>query len=178
MTKEELFNHLDTWENIEIITAAMLNDPKQFNTLMDLALNNTQQRSWRAAYLADKIHDEKPELLQPYLPSIIEKLKTEKNDSKRRHWLKLISMNKIEINFIGFLFDYCIKTFTSGNEPVAVRVHAMQILYNISEMEPDFKSEVLQLIEHEIEYHPTAGIRARGRKLATKLYKQIQQISS
>lgn len=175
MTEQELFEHLDAWENIEIVAASMLNDPTQFNTLMQLALNDTRQKSWRAAYLVDKIHDEKPELLQPYLPALIEQLKIEKNASKRRHWLKLISMNKISDEHIGFLFDYCIETFTSGSEAVAVRVHAMQILFNISEMEPDLKPEVLQLIEQEMEYHPTAGIRSRGKKLATKLFRQIQQ---
>ena len=175
MTEQELFEHLDAWENIEIVAASMLNDPTQFNTLMQLALNDTRQKSWRAAYLVDKIHDEKPELLLAYLPALIEQLKTEKNASKRRHWLKLISMNKISEEHISFLFDYCIETFTSGSEAVAVRVHAMQILYNISEMEPDLKPEVLQLIEQEMEYHPTAGIRSRGKKLATKLFRQIQQ---
>ncbi len=178
MTEEELFEHLDAWENIEIIAASMLNDPTQFNTLIQLALNDKRQKSWRAAYLVDKIHDEKPELLQPYLPALIEHLKTEKNASKRRHWLKLISMNTISEEHIGFLFDHCIETFTSGSEAVAVRVHAMQILYNISELEPDLKPEVLQLIEQEMEYHPTAGIRSRGKKLATKLFRQIQQNSN
>lgn len=175
MTEQEIFEHLDAWENIEIVAASMQNDPAQFNTLVQLALNDTRQKSWRAAYLVDKIHDSNPELLQPYLPQIIEKLKTEKNASKRRHWLKLISMNKIEEQYFGFLFDHCINTFTSGNEAIAVRVHAMQILYNISETEPDLKPEVLQLIEQEMEHHPTAGIRSRGKKLATKLFKQIRQ---
>ena len=175
MTEEELFEHLNAWENIEIIAATMLHDPAQFTTLMQLALNDTRQRSWRAAYLADKIHDEKPDLLHPYLPAISAQLQREKNASKRRHWLKLISQNSIPEEHIGFLFDYCIETFTSGKEAVAVRVHAMQILYNISEIEPDLKPEVLQLIEQEMDYRPTAGIRSRGKKLATKLHKQIQR---
>lgn len=177
MTEQELFEHLDTWDNIEVVAASILNAPAEFDTLIQLALNDTRQKSWRAAYLVDKIHDEKPELLQPYLPTLIEQLKTEKNASKRRHWLKLISMNKIEEKLTGFLFDYCINTFTSGSEAVAVRVHAMQILFNISEMEPDLKPEVLQLIEQEMEHHPTAGIRSRGKKLASKLFKQIRQSS-
>jgi len=175
MTEQEIFEHLDAWENIEIVAASILNDPAQFTTLIQLALNDTRQKSWRAAYLVDKIHDENPELLQPYIPMLIGQLRTEKNASKRRHWLKLISMNALPEEHIGFLFDYCIEIFTSGSEAVAVRVHAMQILYNISELEPDLKPEVLQLIEQEMEFHPTAGIRSRGKKLATKLFKQIQK---
>ncbi len=174
MTENELYDILDSWENIELVSKQLIENPKGFDVLISLALNHPKQRSWRAAYLVDKIHDQSPELLFPYLPAIIEKLKTESNASKRRHWLKLISMNSINEEFFGFLFDYCINAFTSEKEAVAVRVHAMQILFNISEKEPELKSEVLQIIEHELEQNPTAGIRSRGRKLATKLRKQIQ----
>jgi len=174
MTEQELYDLLDIWENIELVSSQLSHDPKGFEVLMSIALNHPKQRSWRAAYLADKIHDDFPELLIPYLPRIIEKLKTEDNASKRRHWLKLISMNTIDQLYFGFLFEYCVDAFTSGKEAIAVRVHAMQILYNISENEPDLKPELLEIIEHEIEYHSTAGIRSRGKKLAQKLRKQTQ----
>ena len=178
MTEQELYELLDAWENIEIVSKELSSNPKDFAVLMTLALHHPKQRSWRAAYLADKIHDENPEMLWPYLPAIVEKLKTEDNDSKRRHWLKLIAMNSIEEQYSGFLFDFCIDTFTSGKEAVAVRVHAMQILYNISELEPDLKPEVYELIMHEIENHPTAGIRSRGGKLLNKLRKEIRHSHS
>lgn len=174
MTENELYDILDSWENIELVCKQIINNPNEFEVLLSLALNNPKQRSWRAAYLVDKIHDESPETVRPYLPLIVEKLKVEQNDSKRRHWLKLIGMNTIDEAHFGFLFDYCIDVFTSGKEAVAVRVHAMQILFNISEKEPDLKPEVLQIIEHELEQNPTAGIRSRGRKLAGKLLKQTR----
>ncbi len=175
MTESELYNLLDSWENIEFVTKNICQNPEEFDVLMSVALHHPKQRSWRAAYLVDKIHDETPEILIPYLPVIIETLKTENNASKRRHWLKLISMNSIDDQYFGFLFDYCIRIFTSAKEAIAVRVHAMQILYNISEYEPDLKPEVLEIIEHELKYHSTAGIRARGGKLAKKLHVQIQK---
>lgn len=175
MTQEELYNLLDSWENIEIVQHELCKNKKDFAVLMGIALHHPKQRSWRAAYLADKIHDNFPELLQPYFPAIIEKLATENNASKKRHWLKLISMNQIDEQYFGKLFDYCIATFTSGKEAIAVRVHAMQILFNISENEPDLKSEVLDIIQHEIEQHSTAGIRSRGNKLAKILHQQIQE---
>lgn len=175
MTENELYCLLDSWENIELVTKEIIQNPKEFDVLMSVALHHPKQRSWRAAYLVDKIHEEVPEMVIPYLPSITEKLKIEDNSSKRRHWLKLISMHVVDESYFGFLFDYCIQTFTSAKEAIAVRVHAMQILYNISEIEPDLKSEVLEIIEHELEYHSTAGIRSRGGKLIKKLNAQIQK---
>ncbi len=175
MTEKELYDLLISWENIEILSRQLSRNEADFSVLMAVALTNSEQRSWRAAYLADKIHDLAPELLVPYLPVIIEKLKTENNASKKRHWLKLISMNRVDKPYFAFLFDYCIGIFTSGKEAVAVRVHAMQILFNISESEPDLKPEIVEIIEQEIEHHPTAGIRSRGTKLVKKLRQQIRE---
>lgn len=173
MTKIELIELLDSWENLEITIREIIENPEYFGLLMSIALYNKEQKSWRAAYLADKIHDDFPELLQPFLPEIIAQLKIEKNLSKKRHFLKLISMNEIDKNHFGFLVDFCLQALTSAKEPPAVRVHAMQILYNISELETDLKPEVLAVIEHEMEYHSTAGILSRGSKLAKKLRTQI-----
>lgn len=175
MTENELYDLLDRWENIELVVESAVNKPQEFDLLFSIAIHHPKQRSWRAAYLVDKIHDKNPAIVLPYLPAIIEHVKEEKNDSKRRHWLKLIAMNEVPEKYFGLLFDYCLETFTSGKEAVAVRVHAMQILFNITEKEPDLKPELLQIIEHEIEYHPTAGIRSRGKKLVSKLRKHIDQ---
>ncbi len=174
MTEKELYDLLDSWENIEYVTRQLSGNKRDFAVLMNLALHNGRQRSWRAAYLADKIHDDYPELLRPYLPEIVHQLLHEKNASKCRHWLKLISMNEIDKENRGLLFDYCYKAFSSAKEAVAVRVHAMQILYNISEYEPELKPELVQIMEHEMLYHSSAGICSRGKKLLQKLYRQIE----
>ena len=100
-------------------------------------------------------------------------IKNNLQSGKKRHFLKLISLNKIDEKHYLFLMDYCLDAFTSGKEPVAVRVHAMQILFNLSENEPDFKPELLAIIQHEMELHPSAGIHSRGKKLAKKSHRQI-----
>jgi hypothetical protein len=172
MTKEELIELINSWENLPYLVNEIARKPEYYSLLMDIALYNSYQKSWRAAYLVDKINDEYPELLKPFLIKMIEQLKIEKSVSKRRHFLKLISMNILPQDQQGFIFDFCLKTFTSAKEPVAVRVHAMQILYNISESEPELKPEILAIIENEMEYHSSAGIISRGSKLANKLRKQ------
>jgi hypothetical protein len=87
---------------------------------------------------------------------MILRLKSEINHSKKRHLLKLISMHEIPEIYLSFLLGYCLRCFTSAGETIAVRVHAMQILYNISEKEPGFKPELFSIIQHETELHPTA----------------------
>ncbi len=174
MTKNELLKVIESWENLEITVMEISKHPNYFRLLTEIALYSNEPKSWRAAYMVDKIHDNYPELLLPYLKDMILQLKKEESSSKKRHFLKLISMNKIDVEYHGFLVDYCLNALTSAKEPPAVRVHAMQILFNISEKETGLKPEILAVIEHEMEYHSTAGILSRGSKLAKKLRTQIQ----
>ena len=177
MTKAELLEVIESWENLELTIREIVAHPEYFSMLMDVALHSNKPYSWRAVWMADKIHDNHPELVIPWLDKMVAALTKDLQTGKKRHFLKLISLNQIDRKHYSFLMDFCIDAFSSGSEPVAIRVHAMQVLYNISETEPDFKPELLALIEHEMEIHPSAGISSRGKKLAKKLNSHLNQMS-
>lgn len=176
MTEDDILTILESWDNFGLLLRELNNNTDLIPDLMKVAIYNEHPNSWRAIYLADKLHDTHPDKIASYIPEMIERLKAEQHHGKKRHMLKLISMNEIGEEHSAFLMDYCLNTFTSSKEPVANRVHAMQILYNISENEPDIKPELLEIIQHEIELHPTPGIRSRGTKLSKKLRKQIDKL--
>ena len=176
MTKNELVELINSWENLPYLVKEITKTPQYYRMLIEIALYSSNQKSWRAAYLVDKINDSNPELLDPFLHEMIVQLKTEKSESKRRHFLKLISMKVVPQSQEGSMFDFCVKTFTTAKQPVAVRVHAMQVLFNISENEPELKPEILAIIEHELENHSSAGILSRGKKLVRKLCAQINTL--
>ena len=173
MTKNQLVELINSWENLPFLVKEIAKTPEYYRMLIEIAFYSPNQKSWRAAYLVDKINDTNPELLDPFLHGMIEQLQIEKSESKRRHFLKLISMKVVPQSQQGSMFDFCVKTFTSAKEPVAVRVHAMQVLFNISGNEPELKPEILAIIEHELENHSSAGILSRGKKLVRKLRTQI-----
>jgi len=173
MTEKDFHRLLESWDYFGLLLQELNANPSLVPSFVKLALNNNHPNGWRALYIVDKLCDTHPDWIEPYMPEMIEQLKTETHHGKKRHLLKLISQNKIHLENSGFLVDYCLRVFTSSGEPVANRVHAMQVLYNISEEEPDLKPELLEIIQQEIEFHPTPGIRSRGTKLAQKLFLQI-----
>ncbi len=173
MTENDILKVIESWENFQFALQQIEQNPEYIPVLMKVAIHSNNPNSWKALYLADKLHDILPKEIVPYLPEMTEQLKTEKHHGKKRHLLKLISQNQILPNTSGFLMDYCMNTFTSDKEPVANRVHAMQIMYNISETEPELKPELLEIILQEMEFHPSPGIVSRGTKLAKKLQRQI-----
>lgn len=169
MTGEQLLELLEAWENLGVVMNEIITEPANYRNLVEVALYNNHPKSWRAAWLMDKINDKAPELIVDYIPEIIEKLKTETGNGKKRHLLKLISLNEMPGEFLGFLTDFCITVFISPKEPIAVRVHAMQILGNIAMKEPDLKPEIILILEHEMENHGSAGIISRCKKILKKL---------
>jgi len=120
-------------------------------------------------YLVDQIHDIQPELVIPFFPVLNEFLLRTSNQSKKRHILRIFSIHEVPNENMALLLDFCIQELTNASQPIAVRVHGMQILYNIALKEPDFAGELIDIIENEIEYHGSAGIANRGTKLVARL---------
>lgn len=170
MTENEVQILIRSWENLAILVRYISDYPEYLNLIMDKVLDDRKPENWRAAWMVDKIHDRHPDLVLPYLPVLTEFVLTTKSAGKKRHLLKLISLHDIPEEKMALLFNFCFEVFTNSTEPVAVRVHAMQILFNIAQKEPDFTGELINLIENEIELHGSAGIASRGRKLLLKLY--------
>jgi len=169
MTKKELQEIIYSWENMPLVISSIWEHPESMVILLGIAMDDTQPKNWRAMYLIDQIHDKYPELVIPYFPAMSNFLLSTKNSSKKRHVLKIISSHDVPEEDMAMLLEFCVQEFTNAAEPVAVRVHAMQILYNIALKEPDFAGELIDLIENEIEYHGSAGIANRGWKLVNKL---------
>jgi hypothetical protein len=170
MNENEVRALILSWENLAILVRYIADYPEHLDIIMKKALDDSQPENWRAVWMVDKIHERHPELVIPYLPAMTSFLMTTQNASKKRHLLKLISLNEIQQENMAALLNFCIDEFTNAAEPVAVRVYAMQILFNIAQKEPDFSGELIELIEHEMEYHGSAGIASRGGKLLKKLY--------
>lgn len=178
MTENELLDLIQSGDNVPLISRHLTDRPELLATLMNIVLRNGGATSWRAAWIADKIHEIRPELVTPFLPDMTQFALKTPDAGKKRHLLKLISLHPIPDENMAELLNFCITLFTNPAEPVAIRVHAMQILFNIVEKEPAFSGELIDLIEHEIEFHGSAGLNSRGRKLLKKLRKNVHPDST
>jgi hypothetical protein len=177
MTKTELINFLENWENMSLLFDNRGQALIHFPMLMEIAMEENERVNWRASWAADKINEMIPGIAAEWIPKLTESLHRLKHNGKKRQYLKLISLYPISENDESFLFDYCLEKLSAQTEDIAVRVYSMQILYNISEKEPELKEELLQIIEQEMEYRSSPGILTRGKKLASCLRKEIRNKS-
>lgn len=174
MEKERLYTFVESWENMQLLFNDRERAEIYFPLLMEIALTGKDQLSWRALWAADKVNELIPGIAAGWIDIMVNELRCTTHNGKKRQYLKLISLYYPPETAESFLFDYCLDKLTSVKEDISVRVYSMQILYNISEIEPELKKELLQIIEQEMEYHPSPGILTRGRKLAARLKKEIQ----
>ncbi len=175
MTKEELLILLGSWENLRVVRKSQSDLTPFLPRLMEIAMEGNGTVNWRAAWLADRFTFENPELLHPYARKLISNLPTITHSGKKRQFLRLIACIPVDPESAGFLFDYCQKLLFIPDEKTAVKVYAMQILYNISRQEPELKGEVIQTLEQVIDQFSGAGIVASARNTVNRLMKEIHK---
>ena len=158
--------------NMEYVAHCIGDDEQEFQRLMILVLHGREPVVQRAAWAMDVCLQAHPELLTPYIESLIDALPRFSNNSVRRQVVKaLATCNKIPEKLEGQLVDLCFQWVQSSNMPVAVKVHCMQILANIAARLPDLAGELRTVIIEQIPRNST-GFASRGRKILKEiLYK-------
>ncbi|NJK98362.1 MAG: hypothetical protein HC905_28670 [Bacteroidales bacterium] len=155
-------------ENVNRIVGMVEADPGLFAQLVKLTLQPNVVLAQRASWVLTHCCDKMPSLLFPHFEELIFASPHFAHTGIRRNVLRMISMQKIPENLQGYIFDLCLQWVISKKEPVAVKVHAMEILAGIASEQPDLKNEVIPVIM-DILPHGTMAIISRGKKILCKL---------
>lgn len=170
--KTELLDSLDKSTvrfEVDEIRQACMADPELFDELMRRFLSD-RPGAWRAGWVADSINDLGSPLILPYLPRLADHLLEWERSSCRRHALRILARNSLDAELLFSLFDPCLEILHRAEEPVAVKVHAMQLLHDAAIAEPGLREEVMLAIETQMPVG-SKGFCARGRKLIASLRK-------
>ena len=141
-----------------------------FKELLDLAVYEKDPLAWRAAWILDGCSEFNPLIARGSISLIIKKLPGIKSTSVIRSLLRLMCRYEIPEDDQGMLIDRCFSYMVSELFPVAVKVHAMQIIYNHAMIYPELKSELKTVIEDQI-INNSVGFRSRGKRIIRQLEK-------
>jgi len=153
---------------IELWKRAVIADQKLFKQLYGFIYSGNHRLSWRSCWIIDNASADCPELLTDKLPEIIGALMSTKDGSLKRHFTRILSRYDIPEDYIVVLVNKCFELLLPS-EPAAVRVFAMQVLFNIAIQLPDIKGELISVIENMREEGGSAGFINRSGKLLQKL---------
>ncbi|WP_430932756.1 hypothetical protein [Saccharicrinis sp. 156] len=151
-----------------LLSSFIVKNPVFIEELFVLMRNYKNKKYWLAAWVLDHVFEESPELLLPYMDPMIELFQTTKSGSIQRIVGKLLSFNDITDKVDGSFVNICFDMLTSQTIPVAVKVHAMQLVYNISTKFPELKPELKLVIQEQIPNN-TVAFAARAKRLLKKL---------
>ena len=149
--------------------------PEFIEKILLLAFSETKQYSMRAANTIEIIDSRLPELIKPYYEKIIQHIPTSNIDGVKRCLLKIFTRHlkfKNEETLCALL-NLCFDSISSPTESLAVKIYAIDIVYQISNKEPDLKNELILAITDQLDKNSVAFAN-RGNKILKKLYKETR----
>lgn len=162
MDKDELIARLDAPMKFQMVansTAIIENFDLDINDLLDISFHKKKEIAFRAAWMLEYIVTHRPKEFYSHIESFLLLLPKQKNLSAMRHYAKIVvlmtarkssSLYKEVLSRVNL--DQVIETLFSWlvepGTPVAVKVHCMQGLANLT---PDYdwiKEELLETVDY------------------------------
>ncbi len=143
---------------------------EKFLVLLEISLREKDPLSWRAGWILDGSDELHPGLASNHISKIIQKLPDLDSTGTLRCMLRLLSRYEISEDDQGLLIDLCFGYLVSELYPVAVKVHAMQIIYNHVLIYPELKNELKTVIEDQVGNN-SVGFKSRGNRIISQLDK-------
>jgi len=162
-------------QNTDYIASVIGKSEDLFREIMGVALSAETNVSGRAFWVVETVWLKYPYLIHPYINDLIDFLPKTKKDNQRRHSLKILSTIDLKIldeDRLGILIDRCFNWLEDAINPTAVKMFAMEIIYNYVLIEPVLATELIAVIENQYD-DSTPGFKNRADKLLKILYKYI-----
>jgi hypothetical protein len=163
--------------NIDIVAHHIGDDKKLFAELLKLTICGELPISMRAAWTMTACCDRHPEMAKPHLKTLIQFLPKAPHTGIIRLILRIIASVEVPVSFSGSIYHSCQEYLEDDKMPIAVKIFAMDIMYKISEKQPDLKPELLLLFEDLLVIASSPGVKNRCEKTISKLQKTINRVS-
>jgi hypothetical protein len=165
--EEELLAEHSKKQTIKIVNW-IGNNTSRLQTFMDLYLLNEPITTQRGSMVTNHIFINEPEILIPYLEKMTSLLNQDVHDAVKRCTMRILSEIEIPEKIEGLVLNKAFEYFSAGEIPIAIRVHAMQVVFNLIPKYPELKNEFVATINMQL-INGSAGFKSRANKLLKKL---------
>jgi len=168
---QSMINSMISMKEVDWVAESAIDNPAIFHKLLEYSFSSDKKLSFRASWTLTKVCDKFPELIYPFLSTIVEGINKLDNESAQRSFLRIISLtdiNKLSSKHQGILADYCFSALNAGFSAIAIKAYSMEILYKLALIYPELVNELSASIRM-LQGEGSAGILARGRIILKKL---------
>ncbi len=172
MTLEELLRYEVSKRHTTEIARMVEKNPALLHRLWEISLSNEEPINWRAAWVLKGIWENEPHLVEPMLPQMRLVLPKLKKTGVKREFLRILTEYQIpeDEEELGCMLSACFEWLADPVEPIAVKIHSMTILLEISTQIPEIIPEFQTTVELAMA-EGSAGIVNRGSKVLRALRK-------
>lgn len=157
----------------EYIARYALSAPDRFKALFNLFCSSEEVVAQRAAYALHVCTDEQPNLIVPYIGRLMKMLeKPGIHDAIKRNAMRMLQFIEVSEKHHGTVTDAAFRLLNDRNEAIAIRVFAMNVIFNLSKLYPELGQELCLIIENEMSEGPKPAFVSRGGKILKALNKQ------
>jgi len=154
----------------EMYVKAVLDEPGHVKELLQYTLYEKDPLAWRSAWVLDCSDEVEEGLASEHLSEIIQRLPMLDSKGSLRCLLRMLSRYDIAEEDQGLLLDQCFSYLVSALYPVAVKVHAMTIIYQHVLIYPELKEELSTMLKDQMDNN-SVGFASRARRLIKAMEK-------
>lgn len=138
-------------------------NPERIKELVNILCQPDQHIAQRAAWVVGDLASLNPGLFHPHFSKLVPLLRKNVHDAVRRNVLRVFMAAPCPKRWQGRVAEACFALLEDANQPVAVRVFAMDSIGMICNDFPELKSELREVILRHWEF-ASAAFRKRGGK--------------
>lgn len=163
---------------LKVIDYVGINE-ERYGELMHCFFEEERKVSDRAAQIISLIFDRHPQLIAPYVDSIISKLEeSDLSTCHKRIITRILQYTEIPPIYFARILNICFSYLEDPREAITVRVFSMTVLHNVSKYYPEIKNELLILIQNVLEEpNSSPGIKNRGTKIVKVLLEELKSLN-
>ena len=155
-------------QNMEKVADLTGDNPELFRELMSSLFSDDIRETQHAAWAMTTVLGRHPELGEPHLQKMINRLKDPVHDAVKRAITRYLQEVHIPEYLLGEVWENCAALLTNASVPIAPKVFSMTVLYRIVQKWPELAGELRFMIEEQLPFG-SAGFRNRGMKILGKL---------
>lgn len=140
-------------------------DKNRFAELIKIFFAGEYRLTQRAAWSLNYCAEQQPDLIQPYLPKLLDCLsRDDVHTAVKRNIVRLLQFVEIPKKLHAKTYSLCLDLVDDPDEPVAVRVFAMTVAARIAKSEPALMNELNLIIRQHL-LHTTAAFQKRAKEI-------------
>ena len=169
---EHIFEKGISMDELHFWMEECAHNDEAFLTFWQFALDDTQEKSWRALWVIEHAIKKNKAQSQHIFPRIYHLLLSTSNHSILRMGLKLVLLRPIPDNDdAGHLFNKCEEIVLDKKMPIATRANSLQFMYEFCKKEAELANELMLLLDFIAQQESSGGMTTRIRNIRKGLYK-------